>query len=70
MKTYIYSFDGTWPVGAFMLVRAKNRTDADELFKCNLPKGTFRKNIKNGKIDEDSVTVDEIKRGTKTRSDC
>ena len=62
MKTYIYNFRGVFLEG-FMYVKAENRTEADELFKEELPEYLHHKNIlSDGRLVE-QVTVIEIKRG-------
>jgi hypothetical protein len=60
-KIYIYSFDGHWPVGAYMYIRAESIAQADELFKQELPKKLWPENIKDGKVDHSSVKLHEVK---------
>ncbi len=65
MKTYIYDFSGYY-IGAFMYVRAEDRTEADKMFKekvRDISESLYHDNVwENGGIRK-SVTVTEIKNG-------
>lgn len=73
MKSYLYEFQGVYLAG-YMLVRADDRTEADDLFKKNLPEYLHHKNlwetggIKDG--EDESVTVTQIKNGKQATLIC
>lgn len=67
MKTFIYEFQGYWPVGACMYVRADDQEEANAMFKAALPKDLHKKNIKdNGDLITDAVSITKVKPGKQT----
>ena len=64
MKTFIYSFRGYNPVGAFMYIRTKDQEDANKMFLDELPSDLLYKNtLANGDIDASAVHITKIKPG-------
>ena len=67
MQTFIYSFRGVWPVGAYIYIRANDQGDANKMFKDELKfigKDIYGKNVlANGDLDIAAVQIRKIKPG-------
>lgn len=65
MQTFIYTFRGFYPVGAYVYIRANDQEEANELFKEEIEFiGLTDKNVlANGDLNTEAVQITKVKPG-------